>query len=164
MSPPLPSIDIAFCRRPNVERYILRLQRDLVARTASLESTLWLLNGDGTALTPAVNCGEQRRIVESVPAVPVGRSVIGWVATSGESRAIGPADSAQQHPTTAETSGIPVEAMAAAPVRWHGEVQGVLSVINPTSAETYSRDDLDDVTWHAYLLGLILEDLRRGEP
>ncbi|HUT37232.1 MAG TPA: GAF domain-containing protein [Planctomycetota bacterium] len=154
MAPPL---DRAACQQGRLSRLLRRLLAEAVAACRATECTLWVPSADRTAIEGALNHGHTPDILESV-AVPVGDSVVGLVFRTGAAACIGPGD--PHNPSVDERTGLPTQAMAAAPVRIGSETVAVLSAINPTHAQVFSRADLEALEWKAYLAALVIEDAR----
>ncbi len=151
---PLP-IDRAACQRGRLGRLLRRLLAEAVAGCHASECTLWVPSPDGTALDGALNHGQTPGILESA-SVPVDDSVVGLVLRTGAAACIGPGD--PHNPSVDERTGLPTQAMAAAPVQISSRTVAVLSVINPTRGAIFSRADLEVLEWKAYLAGLVIKD------
>jgi hypothetical protein len=135
-----------------------RLLVEAVEVCGASEATLWRVDDGGGRLVGALNHvtgGAPHAALEGL-SVPVAASAIGEVATSGRGLHVGAAD--YQDPVATWTSGVEVTAMIAVPVRVLGRVRGVLSAINPAGRQAFSAEDLEALTWKAYLLGLVLTE------
>jgi len=143
------------CERPRVAQPGRRLVREAADACGAAEATFWLLAGGGDALEGLWNAGATPHLLEQAR-VPVEGSVIGMVAATGRAACVGP--ETPRHPAVDAMTGTPTTAMAAAPVRLHGEVCGVLSAVNPRAGGLFPRAALDALEWKAHLLGLVLED------
>jgi GAF domain-containing protein len=134
--------------------------RQLLARAAADaradEATLWLLSPDRQHMDAALNHGPTPDLMESL-SVPLTQSVVGMVASTGVAASIGPDD--YHHPAATHAGAADTRAMIAAPVLIRGQLAGVLSAINPRdAAPLFAADDLDALSFNAYLLGLVLAD------
>jgi GAF domain-containing protein len=152
VSPPS-RIDRGFCRREHV--LLRRLLREAIADLDAFDAALWVPSEDGLQLECALHAGGTPDSIEE-QAVPVADSVVGLVASTGQPSSIGPGD--PHNPSIDAETGIDTRAMVAAPVYAGEELCGVLSAINPHDREVFSREDLEKVTWRAYLLGLVVRD------
>jgi GAF domain-containing protein len=119
------------------------------------EGTLWLLSEDRQRMEGALNHGKTPAVMEAL-AVPITQSVVGMVASTGVSASIGPDD--YHHPVATQAGAADTLAMIAAPVLIRGKLAGVVSAINPRGGGLFSADDLERLSFNAYLLGLILAD------
>jgi hypothetical protein len=135
------------------------LGRRLLARTVddcrAEEATLWLLSPDRQSMDAALNHGKTPEVMESL-SVPITQSVVGMVASTGVSASIGPDD--YHHPVATRAGAADTLAMIAAPVLIRGRLAGVVSAINPRGGGIFAADDLERLSFNAYLLGLILAD------
>src|SRR3954453_4872709 len=133
--------------------------RRLLARAAedcrAEEATLWLISDDRQQMDGTLNHGRTPHVLESL-SVPVPQSVVGMVASTGVGASIGPDDYHHPAPTQAGAAG--THAMIAVPVLVGGRLAGVLSAINPRGGGLFSTDDLEKLSFNAYLLGLVLAD------
>ena len=133
--------------------------RRLLARAAedvrADEATLWLISDDRERMDGTLNHGRTPQVLEAL-SVPVPQSVVGMVASTGVGASIGPDDYHHPAPTQAGAAG--TNAMIAVPVLVGGRLAGVLSAINPTGGGLFSADDLERLSFNAYLLGLVLAD------
>jgi hypothetical protein len=138
--------------------------RRLLARAAAdcraSEATLWLLSADRASLDGALNHGATPDVLERL-SVPITKSVVGMVASTGVAASIGPDD--YHHPVAAEAGAARTVAMIAAPLYVNGKLTGVVSAINPRDGgQQFSGDDLAALSFNAYLLGLVLADTHAG--
>jgi hypothetical protein len=135
------------------------LGRRVLARTVedcrAQEATLWLLSEDSQSMEGVLNHGKTPQVMESL-SVPITQSVVGMVASTGVSASIGPDD--YHHPVATRAGAADTLAMIAAPVLIRGKLAGVVSAINPRSGGIFSAEDLERLSFNAYLLGLILAD------
>jgi hypothetical protein len=120
---------------------------------AAEEATLWLLAPDQRNMDGALNHGKTPAAMESY-SVPITESVVGMVASTGVGATIGPEDPHYPPPTEAADT----RAMIAVPIYVRQKLVGVVSAINPRHGGTFSADDLEKLSFNAYLLGLILAD------
>ena len=135
-----------------------RLLEEVVRDCGAQEATVWLISADGTSLDGTFNQGRTREMLEAMT-VPLGGTVVGMVAATGQPVSIGPDD--PHHPMVDEAVGTTTLAMIAAPVYVDSKLVGVLSAINPVSArdDRFGAASLETLSWKAYLMGLVL----RGE-
>lgn len=135
------------------------LGRRLLARAAvdcrAEEATLWLLSEDRQNMEGTLNAGKTPDVLEQL-SVPITQSVVGMVASTGVGASIGPDD--YHHPVATQAGAADTLAMIAAPVLIRGRLAGVVSAINPRGGGLFSADDLERLSFNAYLLGLILAD------
>jgi hypothetical protein len=131
--------------------------RRVLARAAddcrAEEATLWLLAADRKSMQGTLNHGKTPAAMEAYD-VPITQSVVGMVASTGVGASIGPDDPHYPPPSqAAETL-----AMIAVPVYVRQKLIGVVSAVNPRGGGIFSADDLERLSFNAYLLGLILAD------
>ena len=119
----------------------------------------WEVVEDGRDLVARVNAGPDSVKLEGLR-VPIDGSLVGMVLCTGMAMALGP--DAAYHPAAREVTGIATEAMAAAPVRVHGQTTGVLSTINPRGRDLFSQEELELLQRQALALGRILEGAVHG--
>ncbi len=119
------------------------------------EATLWLLSPDRETMEGVLNVGRTPDVLESL-SVPITQSVVGMVASTGVGATIGPDD--YHHPAPREKGAADTLAMIAVPVYLRQKMVGVVSAINPRGGGLFSADDLERLSFNAYLLGLILAD------
>jgi hypothetical protein len=135
------------------------LGRRLLARAVedcrAEEATLWLLSEDREQMVGTLNVGRTPEVMESL-SVPITQSVVGMVASTGVGASIGPED--YHHPVATRAGAAGTLAMIAAPVLINGKLAGVVSAINPRGGGLFSAEDLERLSFNAYLLGLILAD------
>ncbi len=118
------------------------------------EATFWVVSEDGTALLGALNVGRTPEAVEGAE-VPIGRSLIGMVASLQLAVSSGPEASFNR--SVDARTGTATQAMVAAPVTTDGRLCGVLSAINPRSAAgSFSPEQLEALQEKARELGKLL--------
>ena len=122
---------------------------------AAEEATLWLLSPDQSHMDGVLNHGKTPAAMEAF-SVPITQSVVGMVASTGVGASIGPDDYHHPAPTQAGAAG--THAMIAVPVLVGGRLAGVLSAINPRGGGLFGSEDLERLSFNAYLLGLVLAD------
>jgi GAF domain-containing protein len=132
-----------------------RLLARAVEECRAEEATLWLISDDRQRMDGTLNHGRTPHVLESL-SVPVPQSVVGMVASTGVGASIGPDDYHHPAPTQAGAAG--THAMIAVPVLVGGRLAGVLSAINPRGGGLFSTEDLERLSFNAYLLGLVLAD------
>lgn len=150
----------ATVQRESVAALGRRLLAEVVRDCGAAEATLWLISLDGLRLEGTLNCGPTPHILER-ESVPLTESVIGMVASNGLATSIGSED--YHHPGIDRLTGTRTSAMIAAPIYLHGRLGAVLSAINPVGRELFVSEDLEKLSWKAYLLGLVLADAT-GRP
>jgi hypothetical protein len=119
----------------------------------------WEVVEDAGDLVALVNAGPDAARLEGLR-VPIDGTIVGMVLCTGMAMAVGP--DAAYHPAAREVTGIATEAMAAAPVRVHGQTRGVLSTINPRGRDLFSQGELDVLQRQALRLGRLLEGTAHG--
>jgi GAF domain-containing protein len=133
--------------------------RRLLARAVedcrAQEATLWLLSQDRQRMEGVLNHGKTPEVMEAL-SVPITQSVVGMVASTGVSASIGPDD--YHHPVATQAGAADTRAMIAAPVLIRGKLEGVVSAINPRGGGIFSAEDLERLSFNAYLMGLMLAD------
>lgn len=121
------------------------------------EATLWIFGHEDRELEGTFahsGTDDNRRKLEKL-SVPVSESIVGMVASMGEPVCVGP--DAEFNKTVDEAVGATTNAMLAAPVYLGDEVCGVLSAVRLDGNDrTFDEAALREVSWWAYLMGLIL--------
>ena len=148
-------IEREICQQSRAAEFVRQLLKEASTECAAVGVCLWLNSPDGKHLHATLNHGPAQETMESA-SVAVADSVVGMVASTGMATSIGPGD--YHNPSIDRQTGIETRAMIAAPVYVASELCGVVSAINPTSAEIFSGDDLKKLQWKAYLIGLVLAD------
>jgi hypothetical protein len=143
------------CRQERTARLVRRLLAEAAAAVTAPGAALWVVSDDGLRMLGAVSDGPASDVLENV-AVPVADSVIGMVATNGLATSIGPED--YHNPSVDDLTGLQTRSMIAAPVYRAHRLIGVISAINPAHGGLFSADDLERLSWKAYLIGLVLAD------
>jgi GAF domain-containing protein len=134
---------------------VRRLLTEAAEAVSAPGAALWMVSEDWSTLDGTLATGPGGTVIESA-AVPVDESVVGMVAGNGLATSIGPDDF---HNTWIdELTGLHTRAMVAAPVLVRGQVVGVVSAINPGGGGLFSADDIERISWKAYLIGLVLAD------
>src|SRR5215217_7893544 len=117
MPPAAPIAIVAVTRASCQAPPMAEMGRRLLARAAddcgAAEATLWLLSADRATLDGALNHGKTPQVLESL-SVPITKSVVGMVASTGVAASIGPEDF--HNPAPREKGAVPTLAMIAAPV------------------------------------------------
>jgi hypothetical protein len=122
-------------------------------------AAFWEVSADGADLVARLHAGPDSVNLEGLR-VPIDGSLVGMVLCTGMAMAVGP--DAAYHPAARELTGIATEAMAAAPVRVHGQTTGILSTINPRGRALFGQDQLAALQRQALALGRCLEDTAHG--
>ena len=136
-----------------------KLLEEVLAACGGTNAASWEVLEDGRDLVALVNAGPDHERLEGLR-VPIDGSLVGMVLCTGMAMALG-ADAAY-HPAAREVTGIHTEAMAAAPVRVHGQTTGVLSTINPRGRLLFSQEELERLQRQALALGRLLEGAAHG--
>jgi signal transduction protein with GAF and PtsI domain len=142
---------------PAVDAACRRTLEDICRFCGAEEATVWLISENGCSLQGTVNLGKTREVVENLD-VPVEESLVGMVASTGIGLCFGSQDPYNR--TVDGQTGTVTRAMVAVPLDVAGELVGVLSAINPRDRASFQRSDLEQVSWRAYVLGLVLADMR----
>lgn len=134
---------------------IRRVLERACAECCACEATFWVFSENRGKLDAAINHGSTPATMEGV-SVPVAQSVVGMVASTGVGASIGPEEF--HHPAASEAGAVDTRAMIAVPVYARGKLVGVLSAINPVGGGLFNPDDLECLSFNAYLVGLIVAD------
>jgi GAF domain-containing protein len=145
----------ADCQTGRLAKIARRILAEAAADCRCAGVALWLPSADGAHMLGALNHGPAADVVESA-SVPTAESVVGMVALNGLAASIGPGD--YFNPSVDARTGLETKAMIVVPVLVRGKLVGVLSAINPDHGGLFSSDDLEKLSWRAYLLGLALAD------
>lgn len=143
------------CQWPATAIPARRVLERACGECAACEATFWVFSEDRARLDAAINHGATPAKMEGV-SVPVAQSVVGMVACTGVGASIGPDDF--HNPAAKEAGAAETVAMIAVPVYARGKLVGVLSAINPVGRGLFSPDDLECLSFNAYLVGLIVAD------
>jgi GAF domain len=154
---PVP-LDRATCQRSRAADLVRLLLAEARTECAATGACLWLRSPGGEYLDATLNSGPAHEIMESA-SVPIADSVVGMVASTGIATSIGPGD--RHNPSIDAKTGIQTRAMIVAPVYLASELCGVVSAINPISADIFAGEQLRKLQWKAYLVGLVLADQPR---
>jgi len=151
-------IDWAFCHGARALKLMRRFVTETAAACRASESTFWVISADGKRIEGAVNCGPDCDRVEKV-VVHANDSVVGLIATTGISLCVG--DDEFMNPEVKKA--FHVRNMVVAPVSIDSQICGVVSAVNVIDGEKFTSADLEALQWKAYLLGLLLSDLLKGD-
>jgi putative methionine-R-sulfoxide reductase with GAF domain len=145
----------SFCQRDPFASMGRRLLAEAARAAHAAEATLWLISEDHLHLEGTLNHGKTPHLLESLR-VPVTASVVGMVASTGVAASIGPDD--YHNPVATAAGAADTRAMIAVPVYVKGELAGVVSAINPADGGLFSAQDMEQLSFRAYLIGLVLAD------
>ena len=153
-------LDRAWCQQEPLVSRIRRLLSEVAEDCKGEEATFWVMSENGEEIHGAVNHGECSQAMEELT-VPVSDSVVGMVAATGQGACVGPDD--KMNPLAYEKTGKKVTAMVAVPVYVNGLLIGALTAINPQGGGLFGSDELGEMEWKAWLLGLILDERLRSD-
>lgn len=128
---------------------------EVVRDLSAAEATLWILSDDGQYLKGTLNHGPARDEIERIT-VPVARSIIGMVASTGVGACCGP--DAPYNRAVDQATHVTTTSMVATPVLVRGRLCGVVSAINAGGGGMFTGNDLKNLQWKAHLLGLMIAD------
>ena len=151
-------IDWDFCHTPRTQKLMRRFMGETAGGCRASESTFWVISADGMRIEGAINSGKECDKVEKL-VVHANDSVVGLIATAGISLCVGPGEF--MNPEIKKEFS--VRNMVAAPVTVDSQICGVVSAINAIDGEKFKPEDLEALQWKAYLLGLVLADILKGD-
>ncbi len=138
---------------------VLELAMDRAEKLCQAEtSSIWELDaGRGELFFRVVRGTAAEEIRDR--RVPVGEGIVGRVALSGESEIV--EDVASDPGWRGDLSGhFQTRAVLAVPLKGHGQVIGVLQLLNPIGRLSFTRDDLKRMQLFAAPLGQAIENAR----
>jgi signal transduction histidine kinase len=104
-------------------------------------SAVMLLDPVKKELYWEVSRGEKSEFFEGRQTLPVGQGIAGYVAQTGEAVLINDVDKDPRwNGSYDETSGFRTQSMICVPVKFHGNILGVIEIINKKQGEFTSRD------------------------
>lgn len=147
-----------FCHTPRTLKLMRRFMAETAGDCRASEATFWVISADGKRIEGAVNFGKDVDKVEKL-VVHANDSVVGLIATAGISLCVGPGEF--MNPEIKKEFS--VRNMVVAPVTVDSQICGVVSAINAIDGEKFKPEDLETLQWKAYLLGLVLVDILKGD-
>jgi phosphoserine phosphatase RsbU/P len=144
---------------------LLRAILDVARRVILAEAaSLFFVNKETGALELAITSFAEGQFVEPRISVPRGRGIVGWVVTHGESLLIPNAYADARFYKEADLqTGFRTRSILCAPLKHHGEVIGVLQILNPRDKESFDEQELEGFTAYANLTATAIEKLRALE-
>ena len=144
---------------------LLRAILDVARRVILAEAaSLFFVNKETGALELAITSFAEGQFVEPRISVPRGRGIAGWVVTHAESLLIPNAYADARFYKEADLqTGFRTRSILCAPLKHHGEVIGVLQILNPRDKESFDEQELEGFTAYANLTATAIEKLRALE-
>ncbi len=144
---------------------LLRAILDVARRVILAEAaSLFFVNKETGALELAITSFDEGQFIEPRISVPRGQGIVGWVLTHGESLLIPNAYSDARFYKDADLqTGFRTRSILCAPLKHHGEVIGVLQILNPRDKESFDEQELEGFTAYANLTATAIEKLRALE-
>jgi phosphoserine phosphatase RsbU/P len=144
---------------------LLRAILDVARRVILAEAaSLFFVNKETGALELAITSFADGQFSEPRISVPRGRGIVGWVLTHGESLLIPNAYADARFYKDADLqTGFRTRSILCAPLKHHGEVIGVLQILNPRDKESFDEQELEGFTAYANLTATAIEKLRALE-
>ena len=144
---------------------LLRAILDVARRVILAEAaSLFFVNQETGALELAITSFADGQFSEPRISVPRGRGIVGWVLTHGESLLIPNAYADARFYKDADLqTGFRTRSILCAPLKHHGEVIGVLQILNPRDKESFDEQELEGFTAYANLTATAIEKLRAFE-
>jgi len=144
---------------------LLRAILDVARRVILAEAaSLFFVNKETGALELAITSSAEGQFIEPRISVPRGRGIVGWVLTHGESLLIPNAYADARFYKEADLqTGFRTRSILCAPLKHHGEVIGVLQILNPRDKESFDEQELEGFTAYANLTATAIEKLRALE-
>jgi GAF domain len=152
----LPRLKQAFLRGGRIPSLAKRLVSDTQYRLSGSDAMLWELQSNDTELVPVASAQTPIELFERIR-VPVADSIVGVVIATGMPTLLGPGE--RHHPLAEQISGIATAWMVAAPIYAVNDPLGVLSCIRSDPAVPFTSSDLEFITFHAELLGILLSHI-----
>jgi hypothetical protein len=146
----------ALASDPRRSALIARYVRETCKALGANDATLWNLIEDSSILVPAASATTSAELFPRMR-TQVSESIIGIVASMAMPTLVGPED--EHNPNVDSITGVPTLWMVAAPLFIMDRVRGVLSAIQANPDKAFGREHLEQVTWHAEILGLVLSQL-----
>jgi sigma-B regulation protein RsbU (phosphoserine phosphatase) len=144
---------------------LLRAILDVARRVILAEAaSLFFVNKETGALELAITSSAEGQFIEPRISVPRGRGIVGWVLAHGESLLIPNAYAdARFYKEADQQTGFRTRSILCAPLKHHGEVIGVLQILNPRDKESFDEQELEGFTAYANLTATAIEKLRALE-
>ena len=144
---------------------LLRAILDVARRVILAEAaSLFFVNQETGALELAITSFADGQFSEPKISVPRGQGIVGWVLTHGESLLIPNAYAdARFYKDADQQTGFRTRSILCAPLKHHGEVIGVLQILNPRDKESFDEQELEGFTAYANLTATAIEKLRAFE-
>ena len=144
---------------------LLRAILDVARRVILAEAaSLFFVNKETGALELAITSFADGQFSEPRISVPRGQGIVGWVLTHGESLLIPNAYADARFYKDADLqTGFRTRSILCAPLKHHGEVIGVLQILNPRDKESFDEQELEGFTAYANLTATAIEKLRALE-
>ncbi len=144
---------------------LLRAILDVARRVILAEAaSLFFVNQETGALELAITSFADGQFSEPRISVPRGQGIVGWVLTHGESLLIPNAYAdARFYKDADQQTGFRTRSILCAPLKHHGEVIGVLQILNPRDKESFDEQELEGFTAYANLTATAIEKLRAFE-
>jgi sigma-B regulation protein RsbU (phosphoserine phosphatase) len=144
---------------------LLRAILDVARRVILAEAaSLFFVNKETGALELAITSSAEGQFAEPRISVPSGKGIAGWVVTHGESLLIPNAYADPRFYKEADLqTGFQTRSILCAPLKYDGEVIGVLQILNPRGRESFDEQELEGFTAYANLTATAIEKLRSLE-
>lgn len=138
------SLDLSEVLQRILEQTSLALQVDTVS--------LALIDSKKEELVFKASTGKQSQLVVGIR-LKIGQGIAGWVAQHGEGTIVNDVQKDERfYAGVDQQTGFRTRAIACAPIRWHGEVIGVLEALNPR-AVVFEPDALNVLSGIGSLAG-----------
>ena len=144
---------------------LLRAILDVARRVMQAEAASLFLRAEGEAhLDLAIASAAEGEFSQPKIRVESGQGIAGWVFEKGESQLIPDAYADPRFFRGADkATGFRTRSILCAPLKWNGEVIGVLQVLNPRGKEAFETVDLEGFDAYSNLIATAIEKLRSIE-
>lgn len=144
---------------------LLRAILDVARRVISAEAaSLFIVNGQSKELEMVVSTRVEGVFLKEPIRVPKGKGIAGWVFEHGESLLIPDAYAdARFYKDADRQTGFQTRSILCAPLKYGGELLGVLQVLNPTGKPAFEAEDQEGFSAYADLTATAIQKLRAIE-
>ncbi len=144
---------------------LLRAVLDVARRVMQAEAaSLFLVNSQSNALELSIATKGEADYVEPKISVPHGKGIAGWVFAHNEALLIPDAYADDRFYKEADRqTGFVTRSILCAPLRFDGNVTGVLQVLNPREKTAFEHEDLEGFCAYADVTATAVEKLRALE-
>ncbi len=141
---------------------LLRAILDVARRVILAEAaSLFFVNEETDALDLAISSFAEGQFVEPKISVPRGKGIAGWVMLHGEGLLIPDAYADDRFYKDADRqTGFRTRSILCAPLKYNGNIIGVLQILNPREKQAFDEQDLEGFIAYANFTAIAIEKLR----